>query len=400
MPDTTVRMTGDTPELGMLLALLHRADAPFTAVQATYRIWRHDERAGAAWGAEIAEQKRRGASISTFGARSSSPAPAEHEEILRIWRAGERAREEHEGGARDGSYGVRVADVWWSWDPRMGASSNEDDPTVGSGIGEQLEVMLDPTPLLGALKFAPVGHSEVADRDTITADAAPRPSDPRRPPRSFELHQLGNGADRYTLQVDAQTGVLLEVVALWDGAPFHKITTVEIAFDQPIPDERFEFHPPPGEDIRPVGRRPRPHHVPLLEAQQRAPFTVLIPDRIPTDWGVHCVFVEPSDRPPSTAHVSLQYNSEDGHESIHLSQFSADGNLSQYGEMIKADYWEEVIRGDTVIHARKSDGGPHQAQAHLERDGTFVFLMSDTLGTEELVTIAAGLRPAPSTSSI
>ena len=32
-------------ELGALLALLHGAD-PFRSVQATYRIWRHEERAG------------------------------------------------------------------------------------------------------------------------------------------------------------------------------------------------------------------------------------------------------------------------------------------------------------------------------------------------------------------
>jgi hypothetical protein len=43
------------PELGALLKLLHGADAPFTTVQATYRIWRHDERAGEAFRAEIEE---------------------------------------------------------------------------------------------------------------------------------------------------------------------------------------------------------------------------------------------------------------------------------------------------------------------------------------------------------
>jgi hypothetical protein len=41
-----------------------------------------------------------------------------------------------------------------------------------------------------------------------------------------------------------------------------------------------------------------------------------------------------------------------------------------------------------------------QAQVELERDGTFVHLMSDNLTRDQLLTIAAGLRPAPSTSSI
>jgi hypothetical protein len=41
-----------------------------------------------------------------------------------------------------------------------------------------------------------------------------------------------------------------------------------------------------------------------------------------------------------------------------------------------------------------------RAQAHLERDGTFAFLVSDNLTNNQLGTIAAGLRPAPTTGSI
>jgi hypothetical protein len=399
--DTLDDRTGGQPELGTLLALIHRADAPFATVQATYQIWRHDERAAAAWRARIEEEKRRGASISTFGSSGDTPAPVEHEETLRVWRAGDRAREERQGGSRDGSYGVRAADLWWSWDHGNGASSNQDDPTVGSGVGEELAVMLDPTPLLSALKFVATGRSEVAHRATITADATPRPSDPRRRPRSFELHQLGSGADRYRLQVDAERGVLLEVVALRDGEPFHKITTVEITFDDPIPDERFRVQPPAGEEIRPIAGRPRPQRLSLPEAQQHAPFTVLIPERIPENWHVHCVFVEPSQRPPWPAQVSLNYSSDDGHESVSLSQSSAaDRSPEWHDQMTSGDGWEDVVHDGTRVRVTKKDARGPQAQAHLERDGTFVFLMSETLNRTQLAKIAASLKPAPSTSSI
>jgi hypothetical protein len=401
VPDTTDERNGDQPQLGALLELMHRADSPFTTVRATYRIWRHDERATAAWRAGIEEEKRRGASISMFGASDSTPAPSEHEEVLRVWRASDRAREERQGGSRDGSYGVRVSDLWWSWDGANGASSNADDPTVGSGVGEELAVMLDPTPLLSALKFVATGRSQVAHRATITADATPRPSNPRRGPRSFELHQLGSGADRYSLQVDAERGVLLEAVALRDGEPFHKITTVEITFDNPIQDERFHFQPPAGEEVRPIGGRPGPQRLPLPEAQQRAPFTVLIPERIPEDWHVHCVFVERSERPPWPAHVSLNYNSDDGHESVSLSQSSAaDRSPGWLDQMTSGDGWEDVVQDGTPVRVTKKGArGPH-AQAHLERDGTSVFLMSETLNSAQLAKIAASLKPAPSTSSI
>jgi hypothetical protein len=53
-----------------------------------------------------------------------------------------------------------------------------------------------------------------------------------------------------------------------------------------------------------------------------------------------------------------------------------------------------------MIRVTKRDALGPQTQAHLERDGTFVFLMSETLNSDQLVTIAAGLKPAPSTSSI
>jgi hypothetical protein len=276
-------LTPIPPELGFLLELLHGADAPFATVQATYRIWQHDQRAGEAFHAEVEEEKRRGAAIASYGPAGSSDAPAEREEQLRLWRSGDRVREEREGGRRDRSYGVRVGNLWWMWDQLSGAASNEDDPKVGSGVGEELSVMLDPTSLLGSLRFRVLGRSQQAGRATITAQAVPRPSGRHGPLRAFELNELGSGADRYTLEVDAERGVLLAVVALRNDEPFHRITTLEITFDEPIPDERFEFQPPAGEEVRPVGQRTRPEHVPLTEAQQRAPFTVLIPDRVPSD---------------------------------------------------------------------------------------------------------------------
>jgi hypothetical protein len=87
VPDTVDDENRDPPELGALLELLHRGDASFTTVRATYRIWRHDERAAAAFRADIDQRKRRGVSIRALPAqkmRGGAPEPAEHEEVLRI----------------------------------------------------------------------------------------------------------------------------------------------------------------------------------------------------------------------------------------------------------------------------------------------------------------------------
>jgi hypothetical protein len=385
----------EEPELGALLEVLHGAGS-FSTIHATFRVWRHTERAQAAFGAGTEEAKRRGAPIQTVIWRGHGDEPSERVETFGIWRSGGRVREEQHGGPRDGYYAVRDGEVWWSWDERMGATSNEDDPSVGSGIGEQLSIMLDPTPLLGALQFRVVGRSQITGRPTIRAEAVPRASDPRRPPRAFELHQLGSGAHRYTLEVDAQRGVLLRAVALLGGEPFQEITTVKIAFDEPIGDELFHFEPPAGEQVQPVGERPRPQHVTATEAQQRAPFTVLIPDRIPADWHVHCVFIEPSQRPPRPASVSVNYRSDDGHESVSLSQYAASSKPGQYDLMIADDGWRAITHDGTAVQVRR--GGP-QSQAHIERDGTFVFLSSETLSGDRLAAIAAGLKRAPGETS-
>ena len=388
--------SADAVELGALLVLLHGADARVDTVEVIYRIWRHRERAHAAFVADAEEQKRRGASITSYGLGRAEPEPAESEETVRIWRAGERVRVEHHGGERDGYYAVTDGPLWWMWDERNGAHSNQDDPGVGSGIGEELQIMLNPVPLLSSLRFQPTGSSEVAGRTALSAIGIPRPQDTRHRP-AFELHELGTGADFYELEVDRQLGVLLAVTAIREKQPFHRITTLAAAFDQPIPDQTFRFELPAGEQIQSRWGEERVEHVTLVEAQQRAPFTVLMPDTIPANWQVQCRLIRPSERPPSPMQIGLIYHSTDGHESISLSQFPAGGS-NPYRELGDGEGWQTVTRGGIEMKARPARWG--QAQVELERDGTFVHLMSDNLTRDQVLKIAAGLRPAPSTSSI
>jgi len=390
--------TGDEGKLGALLVLLQGAADPFRTVQATYRTWRHEERLREAFRADAEEQTRHGASIRTFSfVRSGDPGPPETEETLRIWRDGQRIREEHHGGQRDGHYGVADGPLWWVWSEHTGATSNQDDPSVGGGVGQELRVMLNPTPLLTLLRFRVAGHSQVAGRATVTAHATTHPQDPRHGRFLLELHQLGTDADHYQLEVDQERGVLLAVTAIRDEQPFYKITTLAIRFDEPIPAETFQFTPPEGEEIQPTRARHRLQHITLTEAQQRAPFTVLMPDRVPS-WRVHCMFIEASQRPPLAAQVSLSYRSDDGHQSISISQMAAADASHYYGNMIDDENWQEVACDGTSVRVRPAEWG--QAQAQIERDGTFVFLVSDNLTGDQLATIAAGLRPAPSTGSI
>lgn len=92
------------------------------------------------------------------------------------------------------------------------------------------------------------------------------------------------------------------------------------------------------------------------------------------------------------------YNSDDGHQSVSLSQHATSNKPGQYDLMIaNVDWpWQTITHDGIAVQVRR--GGP-QSQAHIERDGTFVFLSSETLTEGRLATLAAGLKPAPSETS-
>ncbi len=398
MTDPPPEAPVDPGALGVLLVRLHEAAAPTGPLEVSYRIWNHLARTRAAVIADLEERERRGASLSFISASSNDrdSDQGELEEIVRIWRDGERSRIEHHGGSRDGYYAVTEGPLWWVWDERNGAHSNQDDPNVLSNIGTELQIMLNPIPLLSSLRFTPIGHGEIAGRPTISARAIPRENNARHG-MAFELHELGTGADSYALEIDRHSGVLLAVASIREGQPYRTITTLSLAFGEPIADATFRFEPPAGEQIQSRFGQERVRNVTLVEAQQQAPFTVLMPDSVPATWQVRCRLILPSMRPPAPTQVGLTYTSVDGHESVSLSQFPA-GGTNPYRELGAGEDWETVTRDGQEMKTRPARWS--QAQVELERDGTFVHLMSDNLTRDQVLGIAAGLRPAPTTSSL
>ncbi len=79
-----------------------------------------------------------------------------------------------------------------------------------------------------------------------------------------------------------------------------------------------------------------------------------------------------------------------------LSQFPS---VDKSFVMLADDEWDDVSRDGRAIRATRRDARS-EAQAQLEHHGTFVILTSRTLTRDQLATIAAGLKPAPTTSSI
>jgi hypothetical protein len=77
---------------------------------------------------------------------------------------------------------------------------------------------------------------------------------------------------------------------------------------------------------------------------------------------------------------------------------SAARALHHYENMVSEGDWQEITQNDRSTKIRPAEWG--QAPAHLEHDGTFVFLVSDNLTGDQLATLASGLRAAPNVGSI
>lgn len=392
---------GDLDALRELMSGTHGA---FRTVQATYRTWCHEQRMRDAFRADSARRVRRGTStgIVASAVHTGGHVPAETEETVRIWRDGQRSRQEHHGGWRDGSYSIADGARWWSWsEQNCSATSNQDDPSITSRIGNELQVVLDPSPLVRVLDFQVIGRSQVSGRSTITVHASPRraigafPRERADVDATCAVRSLGIGADSYRLEIDRERGVLLASTGVHSGQPFYTVTTRAIRFDEPIPAETFQFTPPDGQRIRsPRELPPRPQPVSMAEARRHASFSVLVPDPVPDGWQqLYCMFDDASAQSP--AHALMNYRCGDGRRSFAIWQADA-ADASRHHENVPGDGWYEAHGGAAPIEVRPA-GEWLPAQARLTRNGTFARLSSQSLDVDELVSIAASLRPAPGT---
>lgn len=161
---------------------------------------------------EAMEWSARRGCVVAFGPAADPEADREPiESVLRVWFAPpDRAREEGEGGAGEG-FGVRRGPVCWHYGPYNGARSNEDDPEVGSGIGEEVWWLLDPVALVGFLDFDTITRGRQAGRATRRVRAVPRALADAEG-EAWPRFRLGaEGADELLLDVDAERGGLLRI---------------------------------------------------------------------------------------------------------------------------------------------------------------------------------------------
>jgi hypothetical protein len=304
--------------------------------------------------------------------------PETSEAWTRLWIDGDRMREEREGEHE--FVGVRVGQRWWHYDELSGAISNEDNLEMGSGIGQQFRHFLDPSTLIGGLRFEPLGRAHVAGRDGLRVRAVPRETgDPH-----LDLHLLHAG-DEHELVVDGERGVLLRVGSRFRAEDAYVVELVEVSFDEELSDELFVFRPPPGERIRPAGARFTFRDITIEEAQREASFTVWIPRELDAGWEMLVHYMPGDERPAMPEAVTIHYSRHDAtHQfSLHL---TATSERDEWGGR-----WEPLERnGEELLVASEP-----QARVRLEREGTQITISSQDLELEWLLDLVALLVPAP-----
>jgi hypothetical protein len=369
-------------ELGDLLELIYGAGDRWGTVRLTIRDWQHLGRVREAMERLSSQHASGGSRQVTFAGRPSEPEPEEVEHLIRIWLDGDRVREEREGPYAFPSLGIRDGTGWWQYSKEYGASSNESEPEIDTGIGEQALGLLEPAYVLGALRLQPPVEIEAAGRPALLVRAELHG---RGREGAFSLHRLGLGADAYELVFDRERGVLLRTTSLLDGLPMNVTEVLEIAFDEAFSPETFIFELPEGETFGQLF--PRPQSVTLEQAAALAGFTVLSPAEVPEAWQVHVLYLPGEERPPMPPTVNLHYHSPDASQQLSIAE--TDAAAADQHEWLE---WEE--RGTVLVAGPAEPRGLEPGYARVERNGTRATLSSAELPRERLVALAVSLKPA------
>ncbi len=361
-------------ELGDLLELMHGAAGRYTTLRATIREWRHLERSQRAFERHMEAVESGGRTMVSYGFCAELP-PETMEAPTRIWLAPPAKLRMERTGEGEAHTVVSDGAHEWSYEPSLGAMVYP--ATSGSYRG--FEHLTDPSMLLGLLDLQPVGSTSVAGRAAILVQARGRGTVWHGPAG------LPEGAERHELAVDAERGVLMRAVSFLDEQEFFSHEVLEIAFDESFPDDTFVFTPPAGEEIRDAESAfPPPQHTTIEEAARLAPFTVLLPRRLPEGATLHVVYNPGSERVASPPSVNLVYWFEGAGHSL---------SIGQTGEpQVPGDFGEETLERHGM--ALRLHDEHRQRLLVCERHGTHVMMTSDLEG-ETLVEIALSLEPAP-----
>ena len=365
-------------DLGDLLELVHDSCDRSRPATLTVTEWSHATRSTEAFARHMAQQRGQSHSVSATMARNAKqPEETSWSTTLSLERA-DRFREESAGRQAGARLLVRDGERWLSWDESWGTVSS-DVEQQGGAQASTYGFLLDPIGVLGELRLEPRGTADHAGHRVLLARGIPRADAEHI---GSTLLRLGAGADFFDLAFDAERGALLRAEANLDGEPFRRFDVTRISYE-PISAGTFTVEAPPG--APPAGRFPRPTPLALHALAAQAPFTVLVPERVPAGWRLTAMFTEGREEPRLPARAFLTYWSQDGAYNVALLEVAAG--------MDDADDWREWRRDGELEVADLGEHVEPRHQLRVARLGTLVELSGGTV--ELLACLARSLVPAP-----
>jgi hypothetical protein len=273
------------------------------------------------------------------------------------WEADGRLREEGRDD-RETAVMLHVRDGarWWRWHKARGAVTN----TLGDPkerIEAQIASMLLTHGRIAVHPDAYIDRREsIAGREAIVLSLRER-----------------------EIAVDAKHGVALRSVS-----PGGRFEVTEIAFDVPIPPDRFEFSPPAGVELRAASSN-FPDPKPVAEIASNVDWQVFEPGPIVLGWPVDAVLYPAREDKPEVVSVQLRR----APISIHQ---SPSPDPESFGSRYAPEDWSQIVRDGVELEVRE-----HPALVRLIRDEIHIEVSGEAANVEELITIALALRPVSRT---
>jgi outer membrane lipoprotein-sorting protein len=132
-----------------------------------------------------------------------------------------------------------------TYSPDWGARVDEQERgDVREELGAAAE-LLDPMPLIGTLEMTSIERGSRNGREVFHVSAIPR----------FPLPPSLGSTDREELVVDAERGVVLELVGWIGRSPARTLELRDVQYDLELDPDAFEFTLPPEEEVSGLGLR-------------------------------------------------------------------------------------------------------------------------------------------------
>ena len=128
------------------------------------------------------------------------------------------------------SVGVKDRELFWEHlgDGEIHTNEGREDQST---MTTAVELLLDPSPLLGAYTFEIRGATSLLDREAWSVAGSRR--------FGVHAHHFGHFSDELTLVVDQQRGVLLRVASVVDGEELSHYEMLTVAFDEDVAPDLF-----------------------------------------------------------------------------------------------------------------------------------------------------------------